>query len=255
MSDQNPFDDDQDQTTPAPASDFFASGSPSCRFNYIGDTHIGKIVTFDETQQKDIATGALKFWPDGNPRQMLVITLATNERDAEIDDDDGQRRLYVNKPSGMFAAIKVAIGKNKFAAGGTLAIKYVQNGQPKQAGFSPPKEYTAKYTPAGLVSFWKDASRGVVSAVLVPGGHWTWEESVAKCAAGGITLAQLKIKMQNLGLGGYSPSRDTGTIKELIAAHKQYSGGKRPDSDFVASGRPGPEVLDGPGVPEDEIPY
>lgn len=236
--DQNPFDDEPQTAT---ASDFFASGSPSCRFTNIGDTHVGKIVTFEESQQKDIQTGAPKFWPDGNPCQMLVITLATDERDAEIDDDDGQRRLYVNKPSGMFVAIKAAVGKNKFAAGGTLAIKYVKNGKPKAAGFSPPKEYAAKYTPPN----------GVADANAAPGGHWTWQEALDKCAAAGITEAQLKMKLRNAGLTGYSPERDTSGIKEIIAAHK-------PPLQTVGEGlgtRPGAEVLDGEGVDPSEIPF
>lgn len=92
------------------------------------------------------------------------------------------------------------------------------------------------------------------NAAPAPGGHWTWPEALARCAAVGLTEAQLKMKMRNLGLTGYSPQRDTGSIKELIAAHKA-AGGTRPDSDFVAASRPGREVLDGPGVPEEEVPF
>ena len=82
---------------------------------------------------------------------MLVITLQTNDRDPELDDDDGERRLYVNKPGGMFAAIMRAIKASnaKFAIGGTLAVKYEKNGKPTTPGFNPPKEYIAKYTPPG----------------------------------------------------------------------------------------------------------
>ncbi len=245
--DQNPFDDDQQGST-ATASDFFASGSPSCRFTNIGDTHTGKIVTFEESQQKDIQTGQPKFWPDGNPCQMLVITLATNERDAEIEDDDGQRRLYVNKPSGMFVAIKAAVGKNKFANGGTLAIKYVKNGKPKAAGFSPPKEYAAKYTPPA----------GVADMNAAPGGHWTWDEAKAKCAEAGIPEAQLTMKLKNMGLTSYSPARDTSGIKEIIAAHKQWAAqnpGSNSSSGNFSANRPGAEVLDGEGVDPDSIPF
>lgn len=145
----DPFDDQ-----PAPANDasgFFDSGAASCRFTSIGDAHVGVITDFKESQQRDIKSKEPAFWPDGNPKMMLVVTIQTQERDDQIEDDDGERRLYVNKPSGMFAAIGNAIkmSKGKFAVGGTLAVKYVKNGKPKNPGFSPPKEYIARYTPPG----------------------------------------------------------------------------------------------------------
>ncbi len=140
-------DDPFNEATPEDrASNFFDSGSASCRFSNIGDVHQGKVLAFEETQQRDIKTKAPAVWPDGNPKMMLVITLQTAERDEAIDDDNGERRLYVNKPSGMFAAIKTAIGKQTFAVGGQLAVKYTGNGKSKSPGFNPPKEYVAKYT-------------------------------------------------------------------------------------------------------------
>ncbi len=139
-------DDPFNEATPEDrASNFFDSGSASCRFSNIGDVHQGKVLAFEETQQRDIKTKAPAVWPDGNPKMMLVITLQTAERDEAIDDDNGERRLYVNKPSGMFAAIKTAIGKQNFAIGGQLAVKYTGNGKSKSPGFNPPKEYVAKY--------------------------------------------------------------------------------------------------------------
>ena len=146
------YDPFEEQPPAAPdASNFFESGAASCRFQTIGDAHQGSILDFKEAQQRDIQTGEPAHWPDGNKKMMLVVTIKTNERDPEIDDDDGERRLYVNKPSGMFAAISTAIklSKGKFAVGGTLAVKYVKNGKPKTPGFSPPKEYAARYTPPG----------------------------------------------------------------------------------------------------------
>lgn len=131
------------------ASNFFESGAASCRFQNIGDVHVGKILDFKESQQRDIKSGEPAFWPDGNKKMMLIITIQTNEHDDQIEDDDGERRLYVNKPSGMFVAISSAIklSKGKFAIGGTLAVKYIKNGKPKTPGFNAPKEYVAKYSP------------------------------------------------------------------------------------------------------------
>lgn len=151
MSD--PFSDEPESAPPqSDASDFFSGGSPSCRFSNIGDMHQGVITRMEKGQQRDIQTGAPKFWPDGNKCEQIVITLQTQEHDAEIDDDDGERRLYVNKPGGMFAAIKTALGKEQLKIGGTLAIKYVKNGPKKQAGFNAPKEYIARYFAPGAVA-------------------------------------------------------------------------------------------------------
>jgi hypothetical protein len=149
---QDPF-EESPQSAPD-ASSFFDSGAASCRFANIGDAHVGTITDFKEAQQRDIKSGEPAFWPDGNKKMMLVITIQTQEHDDQIEDDDGERRLYVNKPSGMFAAISNAIkaSKGKFSAGGTLAVKYVKNGKPKTPGFSPPKEYIARYTPPGTTS-------------------------------------------------------------------------------------------------------
>jgi hypothetical protein len=149
MSGENPFDEPDPMATPD-ASDFFSGGSPSCKFNTIGDMHRGTILSFEKAQQKDIATGEPKTWPDGNPRMMLVVTLQTTERDPDNDDDDGTRRLYVNQPGGIFSAIKKALGANKFLPGGTLAVKYTKNGKPTRAGYNAPKEYMAHYVPPGV---------------------------------------------------------------------------------------------------------
>jgi hypothetical protein len=146
MSASNPFEDEMEK--PASA-DFFSGGAPSCRFNQIGDTHRVTILEFEEAQQRNITTGEPKFWPDGNPAKMLVITLQTTERSEDVENDDGTRKLYCNRPGGMFAAIKTALGANKFQVGGTLAVKYVKNGKPTQKGFNAPKEYVAHYAPPG----------------------------------------------------------------------------------------------------------
>ncbi len=145
----DPFNDAPAPEPANPADDFFSGGSPPCSFETIGQVHEGIISGMEKSQQKDMITGEKKTWEDGNPRELLIITLQTNERSAEIDGDDGERRLYVKKPSGMFQAIKTAMAKNRFQIGARLAIKYTKNGKVTKAGLNPPKEYVAKYTPAG----------------------------------------------------------------------------------------------------------
>jgi hypothetical protein len=158
MNDQDPFSENEsppegNHSTQgfSSADDFLSGGIPSAKFNDIGVMHQGVITAFEVGQQRDINTGQPKFWPDGKPCEQMVITIQTKERDSAIDDDDGERRLYVNRPGGMYSALTAAIkvSKSKFVVGGSLAIKYVGNGTPTKKGHNPPKQYIAKYTPPG----------------------------------------------------------------------------------------------------------
>lgn len=150
MSSGNPFDDDNlDAEGANQTSDFFSGGSPSCSFKNIGTAHGGKIIAFKESQQTDVETGEPECWPDGNKKMQLIITLQTDERNPDIDEDDGQRKMYVKMPGGIFSAIKKALGKNKFSTGGNLWVKYVRDGERLKKAHNPPKEYEARYTPPG----------------------------------------------------------------------------------------------------------
>ena len=41
--------------------------------------------------QREIDTGKPKYWEDGTPRQQIVVHLQTDQRDPDIEDDDGIR--------------------------------------------------------------------------------------------------------------------------------------------------------------------
>jgi hypothetical protein len=121
---------------------------PSATFLEIGAVHEGTILGLDVKQAKKFGTQDLDFWPDGQPKMQAVVTLRTNERDAEIENDNGARRLYVGS-KGMKDAIAAAVkkaGADGLAVGGTLGVKYVRNGEGKNAS-NPPKVYGAKYEP------------------------------------------------------------------------------------------------------------
>jgi hypothetical protein len=120
-------------------------GSPVAKFPTPGTTVKGSVVEAVVSQQTDI-DGTLKTWDDGNPRMQLVVTLATDERDSSIENDEGTRRVFVKGQ--MLAAVKDAIktaGAKTLEAGGTLAVQYKEDGEQKRAGFNPPKLYIAQY--------------------------------------------------------------------------------------------------------------
>ena len=236
MSDE--FDDPTPPAAPPPqhsrldlgsVDDALAAGVPAAKFETVGTIIKGTIVSAEMAQQRDLATGKPKFWEDGNPCTQILITLATADRSADIDDDDGHRRLYVKRPSAMLKAIAAALGKLKLsqAIGGTLAVKYTGDGEATQRGFSKPKLFAAKFTPPGATQIQQPAAQtgnypearvaavAAFKASLPPGttgeeAKPTWLALLAKVCPGKkvdqITAAEWeKVKMT---ITGYDPAMD-----------------------------------------------
>lgn len=134
------------------ATDFLmgGGGAPTAKFATPGTTVGGHITEPPKVeQQRDIQSGEKKFWSDGNPMYQLVVTVQTDERDPSIEDDDGRRRIFVKgqMKNAVADAVRDA-GARGLEVGGALHVRYTHDGTPKQRGFSPPKQYAAKYTPA-----------------------------------------------------------------------------------------------------------
>ena len=121
-------------------------GTTSAKFEDTGDVVRGKIVAKAMRQQTDFTTKEPKFWKDGSPMMQLVVTLQTDENDPEIEDDNGQRNLYVRYKlqEAVKAAVKKA-GASKLDIGGELAVKFVSREKNPKGG-QPIKIYRAKYT-------------------------------------------------------------------------------------------------------------
>jgi hypothetical protein len=148
-------------TTPqqykAPTADDFlmgGGGAPTAKFAAPGASVGGRITEKPTVeQQRDISTGEKKFWSDGNPMMQLVVTVQTNERDPEVEDDDGKRRIFVKGQMKQAVADAVrAVGGRGLEPGGTLTVTYSHDGEVKQRGFNPPKQYRAQYVPAATVA-------------------------------------------------------------------------------------------------------
>lgn len=120
-----------------------ASGAPACKFQAIGDTHKGRIVTAEKRQQTDYATGTPKTWDNGEPMWEIVITLDTG-----VEDENGEtnRRLFVRGQ--MLKALREALkdANAKLEIGGELAVRYTGDGEASKKGFNAPKLFKAKYT-------------------------------------------------------------------------------------------------------------
>lgn len=120
-------------------------GGTSAKFD-VGTVVRGTILSKALRQRTDITTREPLFWKDGRPQQHLVVALQTDERDADIDDDDGVRNLYIRFK--MREAVQEAVkkaGAKTLEVGGKLAVKCTGQEKPKQRGHNGAKIYRAKY--------------------------------------------------------------------------------------------------------------
>jgi hypothetical protein len=124
-----------------------ATGVPSAKFPEIGATVKGVVQHLEVGQQRDFTSGELKTWDDGKPMMQLVVTLATDEHDPTVDNDDGSRRLFVKGQ--MLQAIRGAVrgANSQLLVGGTLVVKYVADKPAERKGMNPAKQYEAAYKP------------------------------------------------------------------------------------------------------------
>ena len=133
------------------------TGGRAAKFDSLGDTISGVIVSADSRPQTDIETGETVTWADGTPRMQWVIVLATDLRDPAIPDDDGNRTLYAKggkfsaatgEGTSMMEAIRAAAhaaGAKTLEEGGTLTVKHSGLGEKKNKAYSAPKLYKARY--------------------------------------------------------------------------------------------------------------
>lgn len=170
-----------------PSADEFlmgGGGAPTAKFPTIGTSVGGRITEKPFVQQqRDIDSGEPKFWNDGKPMMQLVVTVQTNQSDPSIQDDDGRRRLFVKGQlkQAVHDAVR-AVGGSGLEVGGHLTVTYVADGEAKKRGFTPPKQYTAKYVPAAQVEL-NTPDPGVPAGVNPHTGEITTPAVPAQAAA------------------------------------------------------------------------
>jgi hypothetical protein len=178
-----------------PNTFLMGGGVPSAKFDGIGVTVTGVIDDITASQQTDFTTGEPKTWPNGDPMMQVVVTLATDQRDPDISDDDGLRKVYV-KGKSLTNAVRDAVrraGAKGLEVGGTLTVTYTGDGVSERRGINPPKLYAAEYAkpnPAAAAN----AALGLADSQPAPAGPTPVAASlpgVAATAAGGTDLSQL----------------------------------------------------------------
>lgn len=127
------------------ANDFLMGGGGSYASFADPARYEGVVLDFEVRQQRDLKTGELKTWPDGNPVNILFISLQTDEH--EDEDDDGVRNIWAGYA--MRQAIKKAVKDakaEKMERRGWLAIEWKgKQEKPKKRGFEGAKIYNVEY--------------------------------------------------------------------------------------------------------------
>lgn len=112
---------------PDPNSLLTAQSVPSISFKdaKIGDSYTGTITNLETAQVRNFETGDPEFWEDGNPKLQIVVTLATDYLDPEVEGDDGTRKVYLfgQKLQAAKQAMKEA-GVAKLEKGFVFTIKF-----------------------------------------------------------------------------------------------------------------------------------
>lgn len=132
---------------------FTPAASKSAKFANPGDEVHGTITDISEPMQTTkFGSQEPDFWPSGDPKMQVKITLQTEQR--EDADDDGKRGLWVTvsgKPGGQLASIRDAVrasGANDIAVGGVLSMKFTGYDPESKNPHQPRKLFTAAYSPA-----------------------------------------------------------------------------------------------------------
>ncbi|EPH17539.1 hypothetical protein HMPREF1484_00224 [Dermabacter sp. HFH0086] len=148
-------------TTLASIDQLLAGGGKTAKFETVGETHAGEIVSIDTRQVNDYETGTPEFWQDGRPKQQIVVTFDTGKQ--EGPDDDGHRNLYIKGWGDQLRAFRDAarrLGRNP-QVGDRITATYVADGEKKNPRFNAPKLYQYDIEPGtpGLSAMLNDGAQ------------------------------------------------------------------------------------------------
>lgn len=166
----------------------------------VGTSFTGTITDLQTVQVRDFATGDPKFWDDGKPQLQIQVTLATDLRDPALEDDNGERRVYLfgQKLSAAREALKNS-GMQKFELGSKFTITLSGTKPAKTKGFNDVKLYS--------IAIEKGSSNPAVDALLSAG---------ATESAGDKLSDEQTAKAKKLEAAGFS----TEEIAEALGVNK-----------------------------------
>jgi hypothetical protein len=140
------YHDDEDD---AEVDGFLGSGGPALKFADPGDSHTITITQKPIVEQmRDFDDDEPLWWPNGKPKNQMIVFGSVDSEHLEDDDDDGDRRLFVK--AGMVKALRDAMRKakaKKLLLDGRLTMTYERDGEKTKPKHKPPKVYSAVWVP------------------------------------------------------------------------------------------------------------
>lgn len=157
---------DMNIVLPDPNSLLTAQSVPSISFKdaKVGDAYTGTITNLETAQVRNFETGDPEYWEDGNPKLQIVVTLATDYLDPDVEGDEGNRKVYLfgQKLQAAKQAMKEA-GVSKLEKGFIFTIKYAGEKPSSNKKYNNVKLYEITLT--------KGKSNPAVDALLAAGAE------------------------------------------------------------------------------------
>jgi hypothetical protein len=122
------------------ADDFLneSGGPPAAKFPNIGSEIEGDVLAARVGTARKFGTREPDTWEDGTPKQQLIVDLRTG---------DGDLRLYCKEALRVAIREAVQASGGRLADGGRLKVKRTEDGAATKAGFNPPQQFKARFTP------------------------------------------------------------------------------------------------------------
>lgn len=206
-------------TTLASIDQLLAGGGKTAKFETVGETHAGEIVSIDTRQVNDYETGTPEFWQDGRPKQQIVVTFDTGKQ--EGPDDDGHRNLYIKGWGDQLRAFRDAarrLGRNP-QVGDRITATYVADGEKKNPRFNAPKLYQYDIEPGtpGLSAMLNDAAPAAASTQQAAPAAATASQPAAQQPTQQGDQSQKVKSMIMLGVDDAGIAAATGLDQSVIA--------------------------------------
>lgn len=124
-------------------------GLRAVKWEHIGQVVIGTIVDEPKVEQlKKHESTELDFWPSGDPKMQIIVTIQTDYRDPGNAEDDGKRRLHI--PPRMMTPLRESVrktGAKGIAMGGRIAVQWASG---SGVGAGNAREYATDYAPPAI---------------------------------------------------------------------------------------------------------
>lgn len=190
-------------------------GSKSLSFKdfKVGDSYEGTIINLRTVQVRNYDDPTkLEFWDDGKPKLQIEVTLDTDYRDADDDDDTGERRVFLfgQKLTAAKEEMKRK-GISKLEIGSHFKITLVGTKPAKNPRYNDVKLYGIELTPG--------KSNPAVDALLSTGATEVKSGKIEQLTAKQIGIANT---LQSNGFDAKDIAENLGVSVEAVEAHLTF---------------------------------